>query len=419
MIIFYDTCSLLHKLHSVFEGEEKFYISNITLMELENIKTSSTKDEETKYNARVLLHLLEENEDKYEIIVYKTFMDDTITAFSLPNNNDSKIIVSALKVYKDDLKCSEEFVFDSEDLACRTIAKSCGLPLIQKNKTEVKEYTGYEVLTFTDMGLANFYQDILVNNKNEYNLLENQYVLIKNEYDMILDKYKWKNNRYEKVPFRKAQSKMFGKITPKDGDAYQQLALDSLYSNKITMIRGAAGTGKSYLSFGFMFDMLEQGMIDKIIVFCNTVATKGSAKLGYYPGSRDEKLLDSQIGNLLVSKIGDRIMVEKLIADGTIVLLPMSDIRGYDTTGMNAAIYISEAQNLDIELMRLALQRVGDDSICILDGDSNAQVDSSLYAGSNNGMRRVSEIFKGSDIYGEVTLQKIHRSKIAELAQKL
>ena len=419
MIIFYDTCSLLHKLHSVFEGEEKFYISNITLMELENIKTSSTKDEETKYNARVLLHLLEENEDKYEIVIYKTFMDTTITALSLPNTNDSKIIVSALKVYKDDLKCSDAFVFDSEDLACRTIAKSCGLPLIQKNKAEIKEYTGYEILTFTDIGLANFYQDILVNNKNEYNLLENQYILIQNEYDIILDKYKWKNNRYEKVPFRKAQSKMFGKITPKDGDVYQQLALDSLYSNKITMIRGAAGTGKSYLSFGFMFDMLEQGIIDKIIVFCNTVATKGSAKLGYYPGSRDEKLLDSQIGNLLVSKIGDRIMVEKLIADGTIVLLPMSDIRGYDTTGMNAAIYISEAQNLDIELMRLALQRVGDDSICILDGDSNAQVDSSLYAGSNNGMRRVSEIFKGSDIYGEVTLQKIHRSKIAELAQKL
>ena len=185
------------------------------------------------------------------------------------------------------------------------------------------------------------------------------------------------------------------------------------------MIRGAAGTGKSYLSFGYMFDLLEKGKISKIIIFCNTVATKGSAKLGYYPGSRDEKLLDSQIGNLLVSKIGDRIMVEKLIADGTIVLLPMSDIRGYDTTGMNAAIYISEAQNLDIELMRLALQRVGEDSVCILDGDSNAQVDSSLYAGSNNGMRRVSEIFKGSDIYGEVTLQNIHRSKIAELAQKM
>jgi len=68
----------------------------------------------------------------------------------------------------------------------------------------------------------------------------------------------------------------------------------------------------------------------------------------------------------------------------------MSDIRGFDSTGMHAGIYITEAQNMDIELMRLALQRIGEDSICILDGDSEAQVDLSMYAGSNNGMRRVS-----------------------------
>lgn len=141
--------------------------------------------------------------------------------------------------------------------------------------------------------------------------------------------------------------------------------------------------------------------------------------LNVYPGSRTEKLLDSQIGNLLESKLGDRIAVERLIADGELVLLPMSDIRGYDTTGMNAAIYISEAQNLDIELMRLALQRIGEDSICIIDGDDRAQVDLSMYAGAHNGMRRVSQVFRGSEFYGEVTLKNIHRSKIAALAQKL
>jgi PhoH-like ATPase len=86
---------------------------------------------------------------------------------------------------------------------------------------------------------------------------------------------------------------------------------------------------------------------------------------------------------------------------------------------MNAAIYISEAQNLDIELMRLALQRIGDDSICILDGDSEAQVDLDMYAGNNNGMKRVSKVFRGSDVYGEVTLKNIYRSKIAALAQKM
>ena len=47
--------------------------------------------------------------------------------------------------------------------------------------------------------------------------------------------------------------------------------------------------------------------------------------------------------------------VEKLIAEEKLMLLPFSDIRGFDTTGMNAGIYISEAQNLDITLMKLAL----------------------------------------------------------------
>ena len=109
------------------------------------------------------------------------------------------------------------------------------------------------------------------------------------------------------------------------------------------MVRGPAGTGKTYLSLGFLMDQLEHNKIDKIIVFCNTVATKNSAKLGYYPGTRDEKLLDSQIGNLLISKFGGRMAVESLINEEKLLLLPVSDIRGCDTSGMRAGIYISEA----------------------------------------------------------------------------
>lgn len=129
--------------------------------------------------------------------------------------------------------------------------------------------------------------------------------------------------------------------------------------------------------------------------------------------------MDSQIGNLLSSKFGGKIEVERLIGEGKLVLLPLSDIRGYDTTGMRAGVYISEAQNMDITLMKLALQRIGEDSICIIDGDSKSQVDDVSYAGHNNGMKRVSKVFRGQDFYGEVELQHIHRSRIAELADKL
>ena len=412
--LFYDTCALLEAQQTIFENEEdKILISNITINELEDIKTSGRKDEETKYAARKLLHLLNKNEDKYEIIIYQSFWDETLSHKNMPINNDSKIIISAY-FYE------EPVTFITNDLACKTIAKSIGLNTIFLLDEEEDDYTGYKEVILSEEEMANFYEKAFLKKENMYGLLHNQYLIIKDSNKKIVDRYRWDNNYgYISVNFIKAESKMFGKIVPKDGDTYQRLALDALNNSQITMLRGSAGTGKSYLAFGHMFSLLEQGKIDKIIVFCNTVATKGSAKLGFYPGSRTEKLLDSQIGNLLESKLGDRYIVEELINKGKLVLLPMSDIRGYDTTSMNAAIYISEAQNLDIELMRLALQRIGEDSICILDGDSNAQVDLSMYAGRNNGMKRVSKVFRGSDVYSEVTLQKIHRSKIADLAQQL
>lgn len=68
---------------------------------------------------------------------------------------------------------------------------------------------------------------------------------------------------------------------------------DSLSHNTLTLVKGPAGTGKSYLSLAFLFSELHQRHIDKIIIFCNTVATKNAAKLGFYPGSREEKLMDS------------------------------------------------------------------------------------------------------------------------------
>lgn len=420
MIKFYDTCSLLDLQESIFQFDSKFLISSITIKELEQIKTSGTKDEEIKWNARNILRLLEQNENKYDIITYKNAFDSIlISSFDMPITSDTQIIISAYQAFK-----NIDGIFVTSDLACKKIAECIGLKTEYTFSNNKDEYTGYIVIKMDDKELANFYNDTLINNKNIYNLLINQYLLI-SSYDLksysnqIIDKYKWAGDHYIKVPFCKAQSKMFGKITPKNGDDYQQIALDSLASNQITMLRGPAGSGKSYIAFGHMFSLLEQGKIDKIVIFCNTVATKGSAKLGFYPGSRTEKLLDSQIGNLLESKLGDKVIVEQLIEHGQLILLPMSDIRGYDTTGMNAAVYISEAQNLDIELMRLALQRIGEDSICIIDGDSSAQVDLSMYAGTHNGMRRVSKIFRDHDFYGEVTLKNIHRSPIAKLAQQL
>ena len=411
-VFFYDTCSLLNELHSAFVND-MFYISSVTLKELEEIKSSNFKDPDIKFKARQLLNLLFKYKEKYKVVLFQNEWQEAISHYQfLTDNNDSKIIYSAFII---DAEISN-LVFKTDDLCCAAIAKQIGLTVeTTYENCQLDNYTGFIEQTVSNEELVKFYETSLEPISNHFGLLENQYLIVKDENGKIANSFKWKNGKYEQIIFPTLKSDMFGTIKPKD--EYQKLAIDSLLNNKITVLRGPAGSGKSYLSFAALFQKLEKHEIDKIIIFCNTVATANSAKLGFYPGSRNEKLLDSQIGNFLSSKLGDNVATEKFIAEGKLALLPMSDIRGYDTTGMKTGIYITEAQNLDIELMRLALQRVGEDSICILDGDDQAQVDLSIYGGVNNGLRRVSEVFRGSELYGEITLQKIHRSKIAELAQ--
>ena len=66
---FYDTCALINDQEVAFK--EPFVIADVTLYELEEIKTSRTKDEEVKVRVRKLLHLLNENSNSYEVIAHK------------------------------------------------------------------------------------------------------------------------------------------------------------------------------------------------------------------------------------------------------------------------------------------------------------------------------------------------------------
>lgn len=411
---FYDTCSLLKKVDKIFENEnEKIYISSITLKELENIKTSSNKDAEVKYASRKLIHLLDENEGKYEIIVFQNHFLSPIEDKDLPITDDTKILSCAVNLKENR---AADLIFVTNDLALKNIAK------IYFNKVESVDeeyddgYTGYIKADMNDESLAVFYSYPEI---NTLNLLVNQYALLYDKDGKHIDTVYWDGSCNQRVAYNTFNSEYFGKVKPYTNDPYQLMLFDSLKRNKITVARGPAGSGKSYCAIGYLMHMLEKGKIDRIIVFCNTVATKDAAQLGFYPGDREMKLLDSQIGNMLIAKLGGRMAVEQMLMAEELLLLPMSDIRGFDTSGMKAGVYITEAQNLSINLMKLALQRIGEDSICIIDGDDKTQVDSLAFAGANNGMKRVSKIFRGEDLYGEVELGVIHRSRIANIADRL
>lgn len=413
---FYDTCSLLLKANHLWDEDCRLVISSITLEELEHIKTAANKDPDVKFAARKVVHELDEHYGEYDVVLWHMALVNEIGENNLPMTEDSKIIVCA-KEFAKQLNPKDEIVFVTNDLCCKHIARHFLNMPVESYEEEAYDYDGYKEVYLNTDEMSNFYTNM---DKNLFNLYINQYLLIHDqETGEIVDRLCWTGEGYRHLSYDTFNSIQFGPVKPIKGDVYQSLAFDSLNNNKITMIKGPAGTGKTYISLGFLLHKLERNRIDKIIVFCNTVATKNSAKLGYYPGTRDEKLLDSQIGNLLISKLGGRIAVEQMINEEKLVLLPLSDIRGYDTSNMNAGIYISEAQNLDIELMKLTLQRIGEDSVCIIDGDCKAQVDDVHFAGSSNGMKRASQVYRGEDIYGEVTLQNIHRSKIAQIAERM
>ena len=413
---FYDTCSLLLKANHLWDEDCEIVLSSITLEELEHIKTSANKDPDVKFAARKLIKELDEHFGiGYSVIFWNKNLSDTLTDLDLPMTNDSKIIVCALDLFNR-LQLEDKMTFVTNDICCKQIAHLVLKCDIESYQEEAYNYDGYKEIIMNDDEMAEFYSHP---EANPYELYINEYIIVKDSEGNVVDRLCWTGSGYRHLTYNIFKSDHFGTVKPMKDDVYQALAADSLENNKITLIKGPAGTGKTYLSLGFLLHKLERNKIDKIIVFCNTVATKNSAKLGYYPGTRDEKLLDSQIGNLLSSKLGGRIAVEQMIQKEELILLPLSDIRGYDTSGMRAGIYISEAQNLDIELMKLTLQRIGEDSICIIDGDCNAQVDDIHFAGSNNGMKRASQVFRGADIYGEVTLKNIHRSHIAKLAEKM
>ena len=103
-------------------------------------------------------------------------------------------------------------------------------------------------------------------------------------------------------------------------DEYQSCLIDSLINNEMSMVKGKAGSGKTLISLAYAFSMIEKGKYDKLVVFSNPVSSRNSARLGYYPGTRNEKILDSFVGSMLASKLGDMEGVYQLINNKTLEL---------------------------------------------------------------------------------------------------
>lgn len=418
-MVFFDTCALIEMADELHKEEYRpFVISRVTLQELEKIKNAKDKSEELKIKVRKLIRALYHNEDQFIVAPHSN-------KFSL--DNDEAIINDAFAYAEDNRNIF--FRFFTYDLNCYFLAKErfTKLDNIIANYKEhplakKDDYTGFKAFAPMNAEAENEIYEYILKNINFADLLENEYLIInsickecEDNDHKVTDLFKWKDGMYHKVPFRSIESMHFGIFKPRN--VHQYLALDSMFTNRVTVVGGPAGSGKTQMSLAYLFNQLENGKIDRIVIFCNPVAAKNAAKLGYYPGSTNEKLLSSQVGNILTSKIGDLSEVNRLIDSGQLVLIPAADLRGYETPA-HSGVYIMEGQNYDTVLMRMLLQRIGNECQVIIDGDREEQTDLDIYE-NDNGMKKVSQVFRGEKIFGQVDLQKIERDEIARIAERM
>lgn len=398
---------------SLLDKVEKPVIPYYVLQELDKIKLDDKSDRGLK--ARQAVRKLKSLDNKVEYVLRpkKFNLFEFIKAIFKPKSwlkplNNDDLIVQIAKKYN----CT----LISGDFLVLLKAKALGIPFLDIYELQDDlHYTGYIEVSLSEPDMAYLYEN---RNKNIYNLKTNQYLIIRDTNNEVKDALKWDGHFHQDIEKGNFKSLAIGSFAPKD--IYQKLVVDSLKRNKVTMIKGKAGSGKSLSALTYATQQIEKGKdFNKLICFVNPMASRNSARLGFYPGTRNEKLLDSSVGSMLAAKFGDRIALEEKINKGEILLLPFSDIRGFDTTGMKAIVYIIEAQNLDVDLMKLAIQRVGEDGKMIIDGDYTSQVDSPYYEGANNGMRRASEVFRGEDYYGEVELPIVYRSRMAAKADEM
>lgn len=410
-IYFFDTNAVLDLQDRIFDT--KFYLSSVTLEELEKIKTSSRHDEAVKYKARKILHLLDEKSDEYKVVIYTTAMENIINEKNIEVSPDTKII-SCCVFSKGLLPKDEEFLFVTNDIACKMIAsKIFGLNVESIIDEKNNEYKGFVEKSLSDEEMAYFYEN---QSKNIFNLLINQYIILKNNKDEIIDTYRWNGETYEPLFKKNIQSLYFDKLKSKD--IYQSCAIDSLMNCTITAITGKAGSGKSLLSLMTAMYLIEKGKYDRIVVMFNPTKTRGASDMGYYGGDFIDKAMQNSIGQILTTKFGDRLAVDLLMSQNKLKLVSMADCRGMEISD-NEILWITEGQNTSIDLIKLCLSRVSSGAKVFIEGDYLSQVDSYAFNGDNNGLKRMIDVFKGHKEFGYIQLQNVWRSKIAELCELL
>lgn len=194
-------------------------------------------------------------------------------------------------------------------------------------------------------------------------------------------KPKWEEDRLEKGKAIHIQPKGLN----------QELFLQSMRKNIITVGSGSSGTGKSYLACRYAASELMAGNIQKIVITRPYVAVAGRTT-GFKPNTDIEKLRAFVLPMLgYLSEVLGKGMVEQHIqmAD-KIELAPLESIRGRNFD--NAIIISDESSNMTIGEIQALATRLGQNTRWVCIGD-NAQTDT-----RHNGLKWFEELVQKHEI---------------------
>lgn len=406
--LFLDTNALLNLQDAAFK--ENFIISQKTLEEIENIKSSGNKDGEIKYKARKIAHLLDEHYGEFTVIKYDEDIKQIISSFTLEETPDNIILATAYVV-----NSRTPTIVCTDDLNCRFISREI-FGLKTKGTSEIdlittaEDYKGYKDITLSDQEMSDFY---LHQDSNLFGCIRNEYLIVRKSDGEVVDYRRWNGSEYVALSYKQVNSHFLGKIKPRNPQ--QTLAFDMLQNKDMTIkvISGCFGSGKDYVMLANALKLVEDGKYDKLIYIRNAIGVKDANDIGFIPGDKSFKLRPYAM--VLADHLGGETGLDLQIMSGNIEVEHLGYIRGRDLK--NSIIYCNEAENLTKEHVQLLIGRVGEGSSLWMNGDFK-QTDSYIFR-NNNGLLSTVKKLAGHEKFGYIRFEKTERSETAAMADLL
>ena len=361
----------------------------------------------------------------------------------LPNGvdmskNDSRIIAVVINLQEAQPEIPTILVTKDVYMHVKASSLSIKVEDFQNDKIEKDDvYTGYVVLEWPSSEIDAIYGGGMVLDKERAkDLFPNQFLHIHSS-DRASHEVLARFDGEKVVPLKYANDTAWG-LTPINRE--QKMAFELLMDPDIhfVTITGGAGSGKTILATATALENVIESNHYRKIVFVRPVVPAGD-DIGFLPGTEIDKLKPwmgsfyDAIENL--TDIKDMVkdgtnnsynqkpiytvedFIEQYRQRGIIETKTFTYMRGRTFT--NSLIIVDEAQEITPHLAKLMLTRAGHNSKFVFLGDpSDNQIDNHYVDARSNGLIYTVEKMKAFGITGHVTLNKVERSPLAELAEQ-